>query len=114
MRISDWSSDVCSSDLTIHGTPPFAPAEPTRLSFRRLNYLFGTNGVGKTAISRIIADPGAYPACSLTWSNGTPLQTLVLHRDFVDRSLRTLGGIKPEKRRVGKACVRTVNSRGLR
>lgn len=79
--------------LTIHGAPPFAAAEPTRLPFRRLNYLFGTNGVGKTTISRIIADPGAYPACSLIWSNGTPLQTLVLNRDFVDRSFRQMAGI---------------------
>jgi wobble nucleotide-excising tRNase len=79
--------------LTIHGAPPFAAAEPTRLPFRRLNYLFGTNGVGKTTISRIIADPGAYPTCSLTWSNGTPLQTLVLNRDFVDRSFRQMAGI---------------------
>lgn len=79
--------------LTIQGTPPFATAEPTRLPLRRLNYLFGTNGVGKTTISRILADPGAYPACSLTWSNGTPLQTLVLNRDFVDRSFRQMAGI---------------------
>src|SRR3546814_15849089 len=25
MRISDWSSDVCSSDLTIYGEPPYDP-----------------------------------------------------------------------------------------
>src|SRR3546814_9603439 len=37
MRISDWSSDVCSSDLgnvennaTVTGTPPFDPADPTQ------------------------------------------------------------------------------------
>src|SRR3546814_6577711 len=27
MRISDWSSDVCSSDLTPHWTPPAASPE---------------------------------------------------------------------------------------
>src|SRR3546814_2376887 len=37
MRISDWSSDVCSSDLIFHRTPcvrpdaPFDPASPRRL-----------------------------------------------------------------------------------
>lgn len=79
--------------ITIASTPPFTATGPTCLSLRRLNYLFGTNGVGKTTISRIIANPGAYPACSLTWSNGVPLQTLVLNRDFVERSFRQMAGI---------------------
>ncbi|MGB6145341.1 MAG: AAA family ATPase [Rhodanobacter sp.] len=79
--------------ITIGSTPPFPATEPTRLSLRRLNYLFGTNGVGKTTISRIIANPGTYPACSLTWSNGVPLQALVLNRDFVERSFRQMAGI---------------------
>lgn len=79
--------------ITIHGTPPFTAAQPTHLQFRNLNYLFGTNGVGKTTVSRIIANPGNYPGCSLTWSNGTPLQTLVLNRDFVERSFRQMAGI---------------------
>lgn len=79
--------------ITISGTPPFTAAEPTRLQFRKVNYLFGTNGVGKTTVSRIIADSAAYPGCSLTWSNDTPLQTLVLNRDFVERSFRQMAGI---------------------
>lgn len=79
--------------ITIHGTPPFVAAEPTRLPLRTLNYLFGTNGVGKTTISRIIANPAAYPACTVTWSNGTPLQALVLNHDFVDRSFRQMAGV---------------------
>jgi len=53
-------------EITIHGTPPFPSAEPTRLQFHRINYVFGTNGVGKTTISRIIADRGAYPKGTTT------------------------------------------------
>lgn len=79
--------------ITIRNTPPFTAAEPTHLQFRKLNYLFGTNGVGKTTISRIIADPNAYAGCSLTWSNVVPLQALVLNRDFVERSFRQMAGI---------------------
>lgn len=79
--------------ITIRGTPPFTAEEPTCLPFRTLNYLFGTNGVGKTTISRIIANPAAYPACMVTWSNGTPLQALVLNRDFVERSFRQMAGV---------------------
>src|SRR3546814_1355362 len=31
MRISDWSSDVCSSDLTAHGRPGQSAGPPKRL-----------------------------------------------------------------------------------
>ena len=79
--------------ITIHGTPPFTAKEPTCLPLRTLNYLFGTNGVGKTTVSRIIANPAAYSACTVTWSNGTPLQALVLNRDFVERSFRQMAGV---------------------
>jgi wobble nucleotide-excising tRNase len=60
------------------------PAILTHLT--KLNYLFGTNGTGKTTISRLIANEGAYPSCTLTWKGGTKLQTLVYNRDFLDRN----------------------------
>jgi ABC-type Mn2+/Zn2+ transport system ATPase subunit len=40
---------------------------------RAINFIFGTNGSGKTTISRVVADPGAKPACSLAWA-GQPLE----------------------------------------
>src|SRR3546814_14592612 len=47
MRISDWSSDVCSSDLLRRGRallqlPPRLPAQGARLRPRPLRHLFGT------------------------------------------------------------------------
>lgn len=54
---------------------------------RRLNFIYGANGAGKTTISRVLAAPANYPHCLLTWSNGRPLEPLVYNWDFVARNL---------------------------
>ncbi len=52
---------------------------------RSINYIFGTNGSGKTTISRIVSDPTTRPACSLAWT-GQPLECLVYNSDFAARN----------------------------
>lgn len=79
--------------ITIQGIPPFVSAVPVPVRPRKLNYFFGTNGVGKTTISRVIANAGAFPPCTVTWKGGLPLQTLVLNRDFVAKNFAQLDGI---------------------
>ncbi|MCC6930952.1 MAG: AAA family ATPase [Gemmatimonadaceae bacterium] len=60
------------------------PVEMAGLS--QFNYVYGSNGSGKTTISRIIADETAYPTCQTTWKGGTKLQALVYNSDFVERN----------------------------
>src|SRR3546814_19982734 len=81
MRISDWSSDVCSSDL--------APADDITLS---------------TASGR----DSAYIAVHMV--KGTPYQRYftAAERIFTAHEGRPH---RSEERRVGKACVRTCRSR---
>jgi wobble nucleotide-excising tRNase len=63
------------------------PSTPEKLTdLRQLNFLFGSNGTGKTTVSRIIAEESAFPTCSVTWRAGTKLQTLVYNHDFVERN----------------------------
>ena len=71
---------------------------------RPVNFLFGTNGSGKTTISRIIADPAAHPTCAVVWRGGRVLEALVYNRDFVVqnfsqqlRGIFTLGEVAAEK-----------------
>ncbi len=50
------------------------------------NFLFGSNGTGKTSISRVIANADGFPTCKVTWKGGTKLQPLVYNHDFVERN----------------------------
>jgi wobble nucleotide-excising tRNase len=52
----------------------------------QFNFLFGSNGTGKTSVSRVIADEVCFPKCKVTWKGGTKLQPMVYNRDFVDRN----------------------------
>jgi hypothetical protein len=53
-------------------------ATPERLDgLSQFNFLFGSNGTGKTTVSRVIADEGKFPTCSVKWKAGAKLQALV-------------------------------------
>lgn len=58
---------------------------------RRINYIFGANGTGKTTISRVIAQAEGHTHCQLVWQGGTDLERLVYNRDFVDRNFNQDG-----------------------
>lgn len=55
-------------------------------SLSKFNYLFGSNGTGKTTISRVVADENGYPTCKVVWKGGTKLQPMVYNHDFVERN----------------------------
>src|SRR3546814_4192879 len=101
MRISDWSSDVCSSDLQMgrhdeaqrhySSALKIAPNEPSVLSNLGLSYALQKNlRRAESTLRRAAAQPGAKPKVR---------QNLAL---VVGRS---------EERRVGKECVSTCRSR---
>lgn len=60
----------------------------------RVNFIFGTNGTGKTTISRVIANDAGYASCGVAWKDGRPLQTLVYNRDFVERNFSRSAELK--------------------
>lgn len=69
-----------ASYATFHASPEILDG------LKQVNFVFGSNGTGKTTISRVIGNPVAYPNSNVNWTSDQPLQTLVYNRDFVSRN----------------------------
>lgn len=80
--------------LSIAKTATYEGAAQTLGGLARLNFLFGSNGAGKTTITRVIANPASHPDCVLSWQKGAALETLVYNRDFVERSFNATERLK--------------------
>src|SRR3546814_16552420 len=97
MRISDWSSDVCSSDLGIRLVPAIAAIEAPI-----------------AVIPAVIQPPANARVAVAATFPGVVMRTLVVEGDTV-RQGQPLAVIssrdRSEERRVGKECVSTCRSR---
>src|SRR3546814_11056588 len=96
MRISDWSSDVCSSDL-IKQWPDFA--ELYKLKGQSEERL-GKKVDARRAMAKYYEQTGALPTAVEQLRQARELSS-----DFYEQSERS------EERRVGKECVSTCRSR---
>ena len=72
--------------IHIKNTATFGQSPEKMDDLTEINFIYGSNGTGKTTISRIIANAAAYPDCTVTWRGGITLETLVYNRDFVERN----------------------------
>lgn len=68
---------------------------PTQLDgLKKINFIFGANGSGKTTISRILDQTSNYTYCLLQWLGGEPIKTLVYNKDFIDRNFNQENTVK--------------------
>src|SRR3546814_11085381 len=95
MRISDWSSDVCSSDLSSQAKLGRELAElfdldnpPRRIEIYDNSHIQGTNALG----AMVVAGPEG-------WIKGA-------YRKFNIKRPETQPGDRSEERRVGQECAR--------
>src|SRR3546814_15614169 len=96
MRISDWSSDVCSSDLYPFARGAAAAAAAT---------LVTVEGAGH---SWMLEDPDSLPAMLAQLLDG-PLGEAI--DDRARGSIDDMLAPRSEERRVGNECVSTCRSR---
>ncbi len=70
--------------IQLVGAPSFA-AGTNIGNFAACTFVFGSNGSGKTTISRAFSDPSRFPGTSVTSSIGSdPMVIKVYNRDYVE------------------------------
>src|SRR3546814_14431006 len=97
MRISDWSSDVCSSDLASSSATQPAPG--------------GEDEPAADADVDAGNDADAFDPRFAGTRFGVVLHDVLEHTDFARWTAWTPGAPRSEERRVGKECVSTCRSR---
>src|SRR3546814_11838363 len=107
MRISDWSSDVCSSDLgdNVVLSPPihFAAAAAADLTVESIIVPEGAVPGETVDVIYVVRNIGSV-AATAPWTD-----RIYIDSDDNIASARTL--TRSEERRVGKECVSTCRSR---
>lgn len=80
--------------LSISKVATYGEQPETLSGLSKFNFIFGSNGMGKTTISRAIAGAENHSHCSVNWMGGARLQTLVYNRDFVEANFNPSTDIK--------------------
>jgi ABC-type polysaccharide/polyol phosphate transport system ATPase subunit len=55
------------SEISIRNEGSYGDSTQSLSGLREINFIFGTNGSGKTTIARVIADPASKPSCGIAW-----------------------------------------------
>src|SRR3546814_13678921 len=109
MRISDWSSDVCSSDLLRALLAADHPAAPIARNLYRLSRLL------KVPNAAVIRTEAALAEHWWRTADGAPnAEVRAAQRilsDLAECALTGQDALRSEERRVGKECVSTCRSR---
>lgn len=80
--------------ISIADIATYASTPEALCSLSKVNFIFGSNGTGKTTVSRVIADEASFPTCKITWKGGTKLQTMAYNHDFVERNFNQSAELK--------------------
>src|SRR3546814_20265824 len=106
MRISDWSSDVCSSDLSREGRGPAFPRSPSmsqQASFGQLALTY----CGKFLPLEVLQSAAGHYIGTRDTEGPVSRESREYFRSY-DAAQRALD--RSEERRVGKEVVSTVRS----
>lgn len=74
------------NSINIKKTATFDISGETIGNLSKFNYFFGSNGTGKTTISRVIDNENVFSDCYISWDNGAKLNTLVYNSDFIEKN----------------------------
>ncbi len=80
--------------IHIANVASYSPTPQLFGDLKAVNFVYGSNGCGKTTISRIIANPVKYANSQVLWENGQTQMSMVYNRDFVKQNFKPSEEIK--------------------
>ena len=80
--------------IQINGVATYSNTLENMSGLSKFNFVYGSNGSGKTTISRVIAEEESFPTCRVIWKGGTKLQAMVYNRDFVEKNFNQSSELK--------------------
>lgn len=92
-------------------------------NLKKINFIYGANGSGKTIISNLLADEDFCSDCSVEWEHGQKIDTLVYNKKFRDENfgntsimgIFTLGQATIEEKEIiesKQADLETIKQKG--
>ena len=75
--------------ISIKNTASFDKNNGVQINeLKKINFVYGSNGSGKTTISNLIANPTEteYQDCEITWQHNQQLQSLVYNKNFREQN----------------------------
>ena len=74
-------------EIKIKSVATYDGPTPEKLSdLKKINFVYGSNGTGKSTIARVIVNESAYSCCTVKWRSEAPLETMVYNRDFIEKN----------------------------
>ena len=55
---------------------------------KKINFIYGSNGTGKTTLTRFLAESNTTPNSGIEWDSGTHEKVIVYNRNFVEQNFR--------------------------
>lgn len=80
--------------ITIANVATYGNVPATLEDLSQFNFIYGSNGTGKTTISRVLAEEGNFPTCKVTWKGGIKLQSMVYNHDFIEKNFNQSSELK--------------------
>ena len=80
--------------IVIKDVATFDASEHVMQNLGKLNFIFGSNGSGKTTISRVLEKPENYSSCGISWAGNIEIARRVYNSDFVEENFVSETGMR--------------------